>query len=113
MFDLTEPSNDRVRVEVYHPDALEDVEPALPVAYFQVSGSRLVEETPPAKAPDHADWQDSFADQSICNVFVHIQQHRAITEPELNQMLGTSRNVRRFSLAFEDYLKLVPFSVRD
>ena len=112
LFDLTGPNDDRVRVEIYHPDALEDVEPAMPVTYFRVSGSRPVEETPPAKASNHADWQDSFADQSICNVFVHIQQHGAITEPELNQMLGTSRNVRRFSLAFEDYLKLVPFSVR-
>ncbi|WP_277128010.1 hypothetical protein, partial [Chlorogloeopsis fritschii] len=62
--------------------------------------------------PKNTDWQDSFEDETVRRVFFHLQQHGSITEPELNQILGSARLVRRFSLDFEEHLKKVPFSVR-
>jgi hypothetical protein len=107
LFDLKGDRDERVRIEVYHPDAVEDVASAFPLDYFTVSGARsgAVEKT-------SSDWQDSFADAGIRQVFLHLQQHGSITEPELNQMLGNPRQVRRFALNFEEYLKQVPFLVR-
>jgi hypothetical protein len=107
LFDLKGDRDERVRIEVYHPDAVEDVASAFPLDYFTVSGARsgAVEKT-------SSDWQDSFADAGIRQVFLHLQQHGSITEPELNQMLGSPRQVRRFALNFEEYLKQVPFLVR-
>jgi single stranded DNA-binding protein len=54
----------------------------------------------------------NLEDKGAQKVFLHLQKHTSITEQELIQMLGTARQVRRFSLNFEEYLKKVPFSVR-
>jgi hypothetical protein len=99
-----------VRIEIFHPDQVEDVEPTISSAYFNVSGSLQGEAA--IATSSSADWQDSFKDESVRNVFLHLQQHGSITEPELNQMLGSARRVRRFALEFEEHLKQVPFSVR-
>jgi hypothetical protein len=45
-------------------------------------------------------------------VFEHIEKHGSVSETELSQILGGSRAVRKFSVAFDDSLKLVPFRVR-
>jgi single stranded DNA-binding protein len=61
--------------------------------------------------PSKTDYID-LEDKGAQKVFLHLQKHTSITERELIQMLGTARQVRRFSLNFEEYLKKVPFSVR-
>ncbi|MCU0565449.1 MAG: BREX-6 system phosphatase PglZ [Oculatellaceae cyanobacterium Prado106] len=110
LFDLKGTRDERVRIEVYHPDGVEDVDPTSPTDYFQVSGSRKIE----AESPEVviSNWQDSFADEGVRQVFLHLQKHGSITESELNQMLGNPRQVRRFAVNFEEYLKQVPFLVK-
>lgn len=111
VFDLRGQRDERVRIEIFHPDGIEDVEATIPQEYFNVSGSLKTEVTT-TQAPTSNDWQDSFADQAIAQVFLHLQQHNSITETELTQILGNARKARRFALEFEEYLKKVPFSVR-
>ncbi|MEA5621516.1 BREX-6 system phosphatase PglZ [Nostoc sp. UHCC 0251] len=113
LFDLKGQRDERVRLEIYHPDNVEDVEAIVPQTYFNVSGSLIQGEVSTAtELPKNTDWQDSFEDETVRRVFFHLQQHGSITEPELNQILGSARLVRRFSLDFEEHLKKVPFSVR-
>jgi hypothetical protein len=123
LFDLTGPQDEQVQVEVYEPEAEEEIVPASLEASFRVVG------TLPDEIPDEADalpastrspiptnhssaWQDSFEDENIRAVFIHLQRHGSVTENELTQFLGGARKARSFSLAFEEYLKKVPFSVR-
>ncbi len=112
LFDLKGQRDERVRLEIYHPDNVEDVESIVPQTYFNVSGSFQSEVSTVTELPKNIDWQDSFEDETVRRVFFHLQQHGSITEPELNQILGSARLVRRFSLDFEEHLKKVPFSVR-
>ena len=108
-FDVRGERDERVRVQVYHPDSTEDIDPITLPAYFNVS--RLSgKPTPAAMTPaSETDWH---ADPAIRNVFLHLQQHGSLTEEELSQMLGSPRQARRFSRDFEQYVKNVPFSVR-
>ncbi len=53
-----------------------------------------------------------FEDANVGRVFLHIQEHRSITEAELVAMLGSTRKVRSFSLKFDEYARKVPFPVR-
>ena len=110
LFDLKGQRDERVRLEVFHPDGAEDVEPTISSAYFNVSGS-LQGKVLVATESSSAYGQD-FEDEAVRNVFLHLQQHGSITEAELNQMLGSARRVRRFALEFEEHLKKVPFSVK-
>ncbi|MBV6628077.1 MAG: BREX-6 system phosphatase PglZ [Rivularia sp. (in: Bacteria)] len=114
LFDLKGRRDERVRVEVFHPDGIEDVAATIPQDYFNVSGALLKTEKnqTPTQESATTDWEDSFADEGIKRVFLHLQQHDSITEIELTQILGNARKVRRFSLEFEEYLQKVPFSVR-
>jgi hypothetical protein len=115
-FDLKGDRDERVRVEVFHPDAIEDIDPIILPAYFNVSGSSVGETTPTKEAATEAvretDWKESFEDPAIMSVFLHLQQHGSLTEEELSQMLGNPRQARRFSRDFEQYVEKVPFSVR-
>jgi hypothetical protein len=115
-FDLKGDRDERVRVEVFHPDAIEDIDPITLPAYFNVSGSSVGETTPTKETATEAvretDWKESFEDPAIMNVFLHLQQHGSLTEEELSQMLGNPRQARRFSRDFEQYVEKVPFSVR-
>jgi chromosome segregation ATPase len=62
----------------------------------------------PASVPD---WKNSFEDANIKQVFLHLDQHNSLTEAELIQILGSSRQARRFDGHLEQYLTQVPFSV--
>ena len=120
LFNMVSLKDERVKVEVYQSDGAEDVTPALVDAYFEVAGTRVDIETDsdetrrqPRAAPKLTqDWQTSLEDESVRSVFVHIQQHNAITEAELTSLLGSPRKVRRFSANFETYLSRLPFLVR-
>ena len=120
LFNLVSQQDERVKVEVFQSDGAEDVEPNLVDAFFEVAGSKVVEpENNANNEPEEnissastGDWQGSFDDETIGNIFVHIYRYNAITEAELNALLGSPRKVRRFSANFESYLQKVPFLVK-
>ena len=55
---------------------------------------------------------DTIADAGIRRVFLHVEKHGVITEPEVVAALGSPRLFRRFSLEFELHLAKLPFKVR-
>ena len=112
VFDLAGSQDERVRIEVYHPDASEDVEPATLESYFKVAGTLRRTKDTPIAVQTSGDWQDGFTDPNVGRVFLHLQQHGSIAESELAVILGNPRQVRRFAVAFEEHLQKVPFSVR-
>lgn len=126
LFDLKGLKDERVKVEVYQCDGAEDVTAAIVETYFEVAGLKRKEPddeaaknktAKPNTTPENivstpADWQDSFDDEPIRNVFLHLHQHSSITEAELIKMLGNARKARRFALNFEAHLQKVPFGVR-
>ncbi|NJL10012.1 MAG: PglZ domain-containing protein, partial [Calothrix sp. SM1_7_51] len=91
--------------------SIENVEPTITQEYFDVSGF-VTSEAPEVEIASSTDWENSFEDETVRRVFLHLQKHDSITEVELTQILGSARKVRRFSLEFEEYLNKVPFSVR-
>jgi hypothetical protein len=116
-FGLEGPSDERVRVEIHHPDNVEKVRSATPDQWYSVSGSAVTvvakgakpAPLPPA-VPDG--WAGTIADEGIRKVFLHIEKHGAVTEPEVTNLLGSPRAFRRFSLEFELHLPKLPFRVR-
>ncbi|MBI2378661.1 MAG: hypothetical protein HYV07_31995 [Deltaproteobacteria bacterium] len=129
VFALEGPRDERVRVELHHPDGVENVRPTSPDAWFSV-GSRLSRssaparpETPkptrrPSKPPPLTEtmtvlaWADEFENEAVRKVFVHIERHGAITEPEVTNFLGSPRAFRTFSREFDVFVTKLPFKVR-
>ncbi len=113
-FGLEGPSDDRARVEVYHPDNIEKVRSASPDQWFSVSGRSMSEGAKAASVvrPTSSNWADTIADEGIRRVFLHIEKHGIITEHEVTHILGSPRAFRRFSLEFERSLSKLPFQVR-
>jgi hypothetical protein len=114
-FELIGAKDERVKVEVFHPDGLEQVTPVSTSSFFDVSGGRTAPATtkPAPRAPaDEADWEGAIADAGARQVFIHIYRHGSITEVEIIQMLGNPRQARRFARDLETYLSQVPFAVR-
>jgi hypothetical protein len=125
LFDLTGLEDERVRVAVYETETEEELVSVSPEVSFSVVGTLAEPPDPPDTGPESmpatisavsptlsSTWQDSFEDENIRAVFIHLQRHGSVTEHELTQFLGGARKARSFSLAFEEYLKKVPFSVR-
>jgi len=114
LFSLKGQQGERVSIEVYHPEGIEEVEPSLTVELFDVSGTLPTIADSTKAVPQGADteWHERFDDEGVGRVFLHLQQHGSITEAELTQMLGSARRVRRFSMDFETHLQKVPFSVK-
>lgn len=111
LFDLKGTQDERVKIEVYHPDITEQVKPKLLDTFFDVVG--LPSEAPSPSNRDYVtDWQTSFEDKAIAGVFIHLERHNSVTETELIQMLGSARRVRKFTLDFEAHLQKVPFLVK-
>jgi hypothetical protein len=114
-FSVEGDSNERVRVELYHPEGLEKVQPARLEEFFTVSVAARARKTstappPPPDAP--LGWADTIADEGARKVFLHIEKHGAVTETEVTTLLGSARLFRRFSLEFEEHLAKLPFRVR-
>jgi hypothetical protein len=125
-FGLQGPSDERVRIEVHHPDKVERVHSAMPDQWYSVVGAnRTKASVAPAAAPEApapeapavavailGSWADAIADESIRKVFLHIEKHGAITEVEVTGLLGSARAFRRFSVEFDEHLPKLPFLVR-
>ena len=109
LFRLSGPSAGRVPVEVYHPDAEEDVEPCRLEALFDVQAH--------GPGPDGAGlvadraWHTAIEDDGHRKVLLHLEQFGSVTEEQAMHMLGNARVVRRFSAKLDAYRPLLPFQV--
>lgn len=110
-FSLEGPTDDRVQVEVYHAEAIEKVRGATPDHWYSVSGT-ATGVSRAAPVPPSGTWADTIADEGIRKVFLHIEKHGVVTEPEVTNLLGSPRAFRRFSLEFDMHLTKLPFRVR-
>jgi hypothetical protein len=125
-FRLRGSNPDKVRVEVFHPSALDQVAPCIPEARFLVSALSTAPQRPselatpdpqpgPATNPDspRPQWLADLSDDSnIRQLFAHLAAHGAVTEPEVAAMLGSPRAARRFALQVDALASRAPFSVR-
>ena len=123
-FVLEGPADDRVRLEIHHPDRIENVEPCELGEYFEVAGvagaPKLARssEHPPAEVPKPTEpaarvlaWQDAIEDEDFRAVFEHIAAHTSISEGELVKKIGP-RKARTFARQYEGLLAKLPFRVR-
>ncbi len=106
-FALEGKADERVQVEVYHPDSIHRVQGALADGMFAVVGTT----TAPAASAGRG-WTASVEDAGARAVFEHLADHGSITEEEVIRKLGSPRAARRFALSFDSYLRLLPFKVR-
>lgn len=111
LFQLEGSRDERVRVEVWHPDASEAISAFEVEAWFDVAGTGPARSAGTPLPPPAADWALAIADEGPRRVFLHIGDHGVVDEAEMNRLLGSPRAVRRFALAFEDWLPLLPFRV--
>jgi hypothetical protein len=124
-FELEGEADEMLRVEVFHPDAVEDVTPKVVEGFFEVFRNRRLASVPPAaSAPPTApaaqtaaepgpagDWQSLVEDEGFRKVLVFIEQRRSMNEEELGQVLGSPRRVRAFSREFDALTARVPFTI--
>ena len=123
-FRLIGTSQEKVRVEVFHPSATDQVASCIPDARFLVSAQANAPQaieakavaTPPAGAAlgdVMPPWLLSLSpDERIRQLFAHLATHGAVTEQEVAAMLGSPRAARRFALQVDELASRAPFSVR-
>ena len=109
VFFALEGPHERARIEIHHPDNVEKVEPHRLEPWFDVVKTKSAEDQPVTVT---GTWADGIADEGVRKVFVHLEKHGSITEPEVTAMLGSPRAFRRFSLEFEAHVQQLPFRVR-
>ncbi|MFO0605015.1 MAG: BREX-6 system phosphatase PglZ [Polyangiales bacterium] len=121
LFALEGPRDERVQIELYHPDNPRLVGACVPAQLFDVAGVVRAPE-PSGRGPQQkpsspriaalsSAWSEAIEDEGARKVFLHLEAHGAITEAEATKMLGTARAFRRFSGEFERYVPVVPFQV--
>jgi hypothetical protein len=139
-FELEGEADEMLRVEVFHPDAVEDVQPKIVEGFFEVFRNRRLPKAKDGESPRPApvatvppatgsaeplgvaavaaaepgsatDWHSLIDDQDFREVLVYIEQRRSMNEAELAQKLGSARRVRAFTRAFDGLMARVPFSV--
>ncbi len=123
--------DDKVPVEIFHPDATEEVTPKIVEGFFDVARDRrlgkaqrdagsTLEGTPtrpterPATVTSAAaalDWSDSIEDEGYRKVLKMIEERRSLNEEDLRTILGSPRRVRSFSRQYEGLLSKIPFGV--
>ena len=123
-FRLSGNSQEKVRVEVFHPSATDQVVACIPDARFLVSAlSSSPQRQSGATSEERASvgqpettvqpWLMALSeDGKIRQLFAHLADHGAITEPEVAAMLGSPRAARRFSVQVDELASRAPFSVR-
>jgi hypothetical protein len=120
-FRLSGSTDARVRVELYHPSAVADVQPGAPEARFAVTASSTI--TPPPETaspaatptptpPSSTTWLEQFTDPGVRKLFQHLATHGVVAGEEALSMLGNERRVRQFANKFEEYAQQAPFAVR-
>ncbi|MBP7675930.1 MAG: BREX-6 system phosphatase PglZ [Thermoanaerobaculia bacterium] len=112
-FSMEGPTDEKIRVEVFHPDGVVRAAPVSPETWFGVAG-RKAGGPPAAQAPAAAApaWESDIEDEGARKVFVHLARHGSITEVEATRLLGTARAFRTFSMRFDALRARVPFETR-
>jgi len=113
-FRLTGAGDARVLVELYHPGGLAEVTPCAPETRFAVAASRAVPAGAPGRGASQSgggDWLLLLPEGGVRDLFGHLAEHGAITEPEAAAMLGGPRELRRFARQLEGFAAKVPFGV--
>jgi len=115
--------DETVRVEIYHPDGVENVTPKLVDGWFDLQRSRRLGKDGPASsrsAPTAVvrpavlaanKWAESFEDAEFRLVFERIESQESVNEEELQKILQSARRVRQFARSFDDLKAFVPFEV--
>ena len=123
-FELEGMTDDKVRVEIFHPDAVEEVTSKVVEGFFDVGRNRRLGKTdgknsvpppgstpPPAGQPNRQSWAELVADEGHRKALEIIGERRSINEVDLEQVLGSPRRVRAFSRKFDEIMKVLPFEV--
>ncbi len=111
LFSLVGSGLERAQVEVYHPDAEEDVEPFRLEEFFDVQAVAGPLAPGGASLTDDRPWHAALEDEGHRKVLLHLEQYGTITEEQTLQMLGGARAERRFNMRLQEYRKLLPFQV--
>lgn len=131
VFSIEGETEEKVRVEVYHPDATEKIVPTIVEGWFNMRRNRRlgkpIEGMPPssrkaisqsdtgsadqADAAARADWAGGIDDEEFRKVFELIESQESINEQELMRVLKTARRVRAFARHFDLLKTRVPFEV--
>jgi hypothetical protein len=119
-FELEGQIDEKVRVEIFHPDGQEEVTSKIVDGFFEVFRDRRLGKArasgdssppPPPVAVVTAGGFDAVADAEYRRVLEIIAERRSINEMELQQVLGSPRRVRAFARQFDDLVRLLPFEV--
>jgi len=124
-FELEGVIDERVKVEIFHPDAVEDVTAKVVEGFFDVVRNRRLGKPkgaegsvpPPASTPKPPpvtpglSWAESIQDEGYRRVLQIVEQQRIINEIEMEEILGSSRRVRAFSRVVEELMRLLPFTM--
>jgi hypothetical protein len=129
-FELEGEVDEKVQVEIFHPDEVEDVRSKLVEGFFDVRRQRRAKPrsvppearrsvTPPPSRRSAAvprveaapSWRELIEDEGYRRVFGIIEERRSINEDELTTVLGSSRRVRFFARQFDQLVTRVPFEV--
>jgi len=128
-FEIEATADEKVRVEIYHPDAREDVTPKVVEGFFDAARNRRLPKPPASRssppsaptppsvrppatpAPTTPEWGALVTDDSYRRVLEIIAERRSINEAELEQVLGSPRRVRAFARHFDQIVRVLPFEV--
>ncbi len=110
-FTIADAAADKVRVEVYHPDAIEAVKPHSPTELFTVDAPERGSPVDKGAAPPRTAWLEGIPEEYRA-VFAHLERHGAIVEEELVRMLGNARKARGFAIVFDELKLRAPFESR-
>jgi hypothetical protein len=134
VFRIEGDTDEKVRVEVYHPAGIEKVTPKVVEGWFDMHRSRKLgpvkDGAPPSSrkaamrtqsesgmvaqeaAASRADWADGILDEEFRKVFELIESQESVNEQELHLVLKTAQRARAFSRNFDSLRTLVPFEVQ-
>jgi hypothetical protein len=117
-------------VEIFHPEAQEDVTSKIVEGFFDVARDRRlgkpkgVKSEPPPEEPAAApsgpveaaparstEWGDLVADEGFRRVLEIIEKRRNINETVVVEVLGSARRVRAFSRHFDGLRRVMPFDI--